>query len=726
MDLNRPGSGNGVGVNYWRAYALEPVRPTEDIYVRVNETELDDAARRAEVFPANFETAMKRIDFKTNQYVTLDHDIALKWTTSQITAAQNAALGTETIVTGTNATLGYSLRVHVVRGAASPTVLDYSPVAAAAEVGESVNLPRTVLANLDDGSKQSLDVTWTIPADITDTAGVKSINGVVALPTGWVGDPAVTAALTVVENAKSYLSNLLKTFEALDRDDYTIATYNAALTVCAAAKRVYDYAEALPEESTEAAGDLNTAMSALVKRANSSMLAVFETVVDKYIADFPKANYTPSSWAPFEQALDDAKAIIATPGNYTDDDVYAVMDALIATSDALLRIADKSGLKTAIDYATDMLKPASVGKFIPVSVENLEDALSAAGIVYADGDATQAGIDKARDDLLKAITQMYEKGDKSRLQALVSLVSRYAEASYTPASWGTFAKALDDARKVIANPNAIEDAVNKAYTALTNGTTGLTRKADVAALNASILLAQEIVDNIGDYVPSTVVGLTEELSGAKLVAGNFDATQAQVNAAATALNAKILVARLKPDLSGLLSATARARALEGSLYTVASYKSLTTAVAGAEAVLRAAPEKVTQADVDGATLSVDNAIAALVLEVDIAGNDGKNVAKTVIPKVKVSKITASAKAKIVVKWTKAPAVAKVTGYQVQYRVKGASKWKTKSVSAKSASLTIKNLKKNKKYQIRVRACRTDIGTKYGAWSVVKTSKKMKP
>jgi hypothetical protein len=546
------------------------------------------------------------------------------------------------------------------------------------------------------------EVAYSIDTTASPAVGILTVNGVKQNVT-------IPAETTVTRPSAAYNTIGMAGYDNEPLSNATMGKY-----------MIFD--RALTESELTAV--YNGAFDPVLVPADVSALKI---VVDQYVANFPKADYTPGSWAPFEKALNDAKAIIAKPEDYIDDDVYAVMDALVAAESGLVRIVDRGGLKTAIDYATDMLKPANVGKYIPVSVENLEDVLSGAGIVYGDADASQAQVDQAQKDLLKAIGQMYEKGNKAGLQALVSLVSRYAEASYTPASWGTFSKALEDARKVIANANAIADSVNAAYTALTNATTGLTRKADFAALHASIALAQKIVDNIDDYVPSTIVGLTQELVDvAKLVATNLNATQAEVNSVAAALNARILAARLKPDLSGLLSATAKAKTLEERLYTAASYKDLSTAVTKAEAVL-GAPDKATQADVDGATLSVDNAIAALVPKAGIAGNDGKNgVAdgKTAISKAKILKITVKSKAKVLVKWAKAPAATKITGYEVQYRVKGTSKWMKKFVSAKSTSLTIKSLKKNKKYQIRVRAYRTVSGTKqYGAWSVVKVSKK---
>jgi hypothetical protein len=104
----------------------------------------------------------------------------------------------------------------------------------------------------------------------------------------------------------------------------------------------------------------------------------------------------------------------------------------------------------------------------------------------------------------------------------------------------------------------------------------------------------------------------------------------------------------------------------------------------------------------------------------------KAVSFKIIPKKNsVKKVTVGKKsAKVYL--NKVSSAQKVTGYQVQYRQKGTSKWKSKTVSAKNASVTIKKLKKGKQYQFRVRPFKTVAGAKYFAsWSAVKTGKKIK-
>lgn len=62
-------------------------------------------------------------------------------------------------------------------------------------------------------------------------------------------------------------------------------------------------------------------------------------------------------------------------------------------------------------------------------------------------------------------------------------------------------------------------------------------------------------------------------------------------------------------------------------------------------------------------------------------------------------------------------------YQVAYRVKGSKKWHYKTITSKT--VTIKRLKRGKRYIVKVRAIKTVNGKKYnGAWSKTKTTGKV--
>jgi hypothetical protein len=108
----------------------------------------------------------------------------------------------------------------------------------------------------------------------------------------------------------------------------------------------------------------------------------------------------------------------------------------------------------------------------------------------------------------------------------------------------------------------------------------------------------------------------------------------------------------------------------------------------------------------------------------------KTVTFKIVPKkTSVSKAIAGKK-QVKVTWKKVSAKQNVTKYQVRYKAKGTSKWTTKTVSAKSKTLTLKKLKKSKKYEIQVRSYKkitsgASKGRYNSAWSNTKTSSKVK-
>jgi hypothetical protein len=81
------------------------------------------------------------------------------------------------------------------------------------------------------------------------------------------------------------------------------------------------------------------------------------------------------------------------------------------------------------------------------------------------------------------------------------------------------------------------------------------------------------------------------------------------------------------------------------------------------------------------------------------------------------------KKKVTASWKKVDAALEISGYEVQYRVKGAKKYS--SVKTTSVKKAVKKLKSKKKYQVRVRAYKTFAGkTFYSSW-VSGTSAKTK-
>ena len=95
--------------------------------------------------------------------------------------------------------------------------------------------------------------------------------------------------------------------------------------------------------------------------------------------------------------------------------------------------------------------------------------------------------------------------------------------------------------------------------------------------------------------------------------------------------------------------------------------------------------------------------------------------------VKSLKANAAPGSKLKVTAAKKASTSKITGYQVCYRIKGTSKWKTIAVKAAgSLNKTIAKLKTGKKYSVQVRAYVTiSKKNKYGVWTKAVTSGKIR-
>jgi len=153
----------------------------------------------------------------------------------------------------------------------------------------------------------------------------------------------------------------------------------------------------------------------------------------------------------------------------------------------LSSVVDKSGLATALSVANQIMANASL--YYPASLSGMAATVASAQIVYYDGNATQAQVNSAQ----------------------AALVTAIAKARLKPVTGG-------------------------------GGGGGVNKSGLATALS----VANSILANASLYYPASLAGLDAAVTSAQAVYNNSSATQAQVDAAQTALVTRIAAARLKP------------------------------------------------------------------------------------------------------------------------------------------------------------------------------------
>jgi GH43 family beta-xylosidase len=351
-----------------------------------------------------------------------------------------------------------------------------------------------------------------------------------------------------------------------------------------------DYVEELLTDTTavdmefELAIDvLKDAYKGLQVRAAYSLLLNQIARAEKIIEEDDPDQYPADNWAAFMDLVEEALDMRDNPGDYTDDEMYAAAEALRLATLNLSKWTHMEELFFWMSVAEGMI--AAPDPYIPAAIENLQSVLDDIEEALDGSTPTNAEVDAMIKDLLDAIWQAYDKGDKTALQQLYDELIAYDEDDYTPASWVAFEDALDKAKETLDDENAIDETIAPVYNALIAAEEQLVMRANFTSLIAAITQAQNILNARDNYVASTLVGMPALVTAGQTVAGNANATQAQVDAARDALRAAIAKVRIKPERSPLLAALNAASPLNLSLYTDETVQILNALVAEGQSLM---------------------------------------------------------------------------------------------------------------------------------------------
>ena len=413
------------------------------------------------------------------------------------------------------------------------------------------------------------------------------------------GDVVITAAAVDIPVDKTALNAAIAEAETLDEEAYTSGTWAALEEALEAAKTVAEDTDSTQSEVDEATENLKNAMDALVERGDKT--ALNELIAEAEALD--EEVYTSGTWAAFEEALEAAKAV-AADADALQDAVDEAADALREALDALVERGDKTALNSLIAEADELAEE----DYTTGTWATFADALENAKTVAEDADATQTEIDEAKAALAEAMENLIVRGDKSALNELIDEAEALDEEAYTSGTWAALEEALEAAKAVAEDADALQDAVDEAADALREALDALVERGDKTALNELIAEAEALEEEA--YTSGTWAALEEALEAAKAVAEDADALQDAVDEAADALREALDALVERGDKSALNELIDEAEALDEEAYTSGTWAALEKALEAAKAVAEDADA--TQEEADAAKAALEEAMNALV------------------------------------------------------------------------------------------------------------------
>ncbi len=241
-----------------------------------------------------------------------------------------------------------------------------------------------------------------------------------------------------------------------------------------AAEAIVAKETATKEEVSEALNALETAMAQLkeVPLVNKGQL---QEVVKRAQQVTPSEGhqFTASSLQDLQKALLAAKNTLENPAanqKMIDEAVAELTSAIEGLQEEAL-VTDKKALEAMIAKAK-AIKPSAGKEFTSESKARLTEAIDQAEGILADKNARQEQIDTAEKNVKTALDSLEEQvlqADKTKLRELLQKAETLkpkAGKQFTKASQEALAEAIKQAKALVEDPNATQEAVDKCLSIL--------------------------------------------------------------------------------------------------------------------------------------------------------------------------------------------------------------------------------------------------------------------
>ncbi len=262
-------------------------------------------------------------------------------------------------------------------------------------------------------------------------------------------------------------------------------------------------------------------------------------------------DYTEASWTAMQEALDAAHAVAADE-EATQEAVDSAAQALNAAIGALEEISDVPAASEAAVQALRSMVEKAVA--LGSDDETLNAAIEAAQAVLTKETPTATEVVTALLDLSEAMQALNTDESTDALRADVQATIDFINENILnnaeglrPGKVDALEAAVEAAQKLVDDPDATADELKTANKAMTKAAQELWEIVSKAELSALIEAANGYLD--GDYTAESLEALQAAITAAQAVAGNDDATTAEVTQAITDLSDAIAGLRAEATLN---------------------------------------------------------------------------------------------------------------------------------------------------------------------------------
>lgn len=259
------------------------------------------------------------------------------------------------------------------------------------------------------------------------------------------------------DNVIADLQDLVTQADNLNSGDYTAESWQGYSALIVQAKQLLENKD---DVSQGAVVNLITQISTyeLVKNdidenVNVKALTIAIDVASE-VTDEQLKDVVPAVVTEFKAALAEAREILKNPAN--QNVVNASFERL---STAIHMLSFIKGDKTQLISLIEQIDRLDSNDYIPTTWQAMLPVLADARNVMLDENALKDEVATTYDSLVRAFLSLRLKPNKDALNDLINKIETLNKANYTPESWNLLQGALEQAKEVYANENAVIEEI---------------------------------------------------------------------------------------------------------------------------------------------------------------------------------------------------------------------------------------------------------------------------
>ena len=259
-------------------------------------------------------------------------------------------------------------------------------------------------------------------------------------------------SLLVYKSDKKALSDLIAEAKKLDKDHYTIETWQNFEKALQNAESIYD--GNVPQDEVDLAKEaLEKAKNELLEKNKKELSVALEMA--KQVTPEQLDKVVLAVVTEFKAALENAQIIF----DKKDANELEINKAFERLSNVMQMLEFYKGDKTQLSALVEKIEKLNKNDYLSATWKNLESVLTTAKDVLNNPDALEIEVSETHDQLVRTFLQLRLKPNKDLLSELINKAENTDQTKYTAVSLLSLKSALVEAKAVLDNNEATQDEV---------------------------------------------------------------------------------------------------------------------------------------------------------------------------------------------------------------------------------------------------------------------------